>query len=90
VTHRIHHCAGGILTLTIALSTIAAPASARTFDFNATGSMIQQPLPPEFACAMRRAITDRRIPCKGIYEPAKVAATRVPARFAAPALTRPA
>jgi hypothetical protein len=52
--------------------------------------MIQQPLPPEFACAMRRAITDRRILCKGIYEPAKVAATRVPARFAARALTRPA
>ena len=54
----------GAGTLAISLVPLAAaPASARTFDFNATGTMVQQPLPPQFACAMSRAIANRHIAC---------------------------
>jgi hypothetical protein len=35
----------------------AAPASARTFDFNAVGSMVQQPLAPEWGCLMRQLVS---------------------------------
>ena len=47
------------LTTALALSSTTAPASARTFDFNTTGSMIQQPLPPQWACAVEQALTDQ-------------------------------
>lgn len=70
MTHRIHPRAGGFLAVAltlVALSSVAVPASARTFGFNSTGSMVQQPLSPGFACAMRRAMLNRRIPCRGIY-----------------------
>lgn len=70
MTHRIQQRAGGILALavtTLALSSTAVPASARTFDLNQTGSMVQQALSPGAACAMRRAMLDRRIPCQGSH-----------------------
>ena len=62
MTHvRIHRCAVGILAIALvialALSTATAPASARTFSFNSAGSMVQQPLPPQWACAMHRALS---------------------------------
>jgi hypothetical protein len=72
MAHRIHPRGGAILAVALtglALSSIAVPASARTFDFNATGSMVQQAPPPGFACATRRAMLDHRIPCRGIYAP---------------------
>jgi hypothetical protein len=72
MTHRIQQRAGGILALTVtalSLSSTAVPASARTFELNPIRSMVQQPLPPGSACAMRRAMLDRRIPCQGSYAP---------------------
>ena len=54
MTHaRTNHIAAIILALTIALAltTITAPASARTFYFNSTGSMVQQSLPAGVAPA---------------------------------------
>ena len=69
MTHAsIHKLTLGILGIVVALAlsiTIStAPASARTFNFNSAGSMVQQPLPPQFACAMRRAITGRSFTCR--------------------------
>ena len=58
--HTHHHTPGIVaiaLTTALALSS-TAPASARTFDFNAAGSMIQQPLPPQWACIFGQASTD--------------------------------
>jgi hypothetical protein len=64
---RINHIAPGILalglTIAVAFSTTTAPASARTFNFNSAGSMIQQPLSPQWACAMQRALTGRSFAC---------------------------
>jgi hypothetical protein len=60
MTHvSIHRRAAGILAiaLAIALSTTVPPASARTFSFNSAGSMVQQPLPPQWACVMQRALS---------------------------------
>jgi hypothetical protein len=37
----------GILAIALAFSVTAAPVSARSFDFNSAGSMVQQPLPPQ-------------------------------------------
>ena len=58
---RIRHYMAGIfaivLTIALALSTAAAPASARSFDFKSAGSMVQQPLPSQWACATQRALT---------------------------------
>jgi hypothetical protein len=50
--------AAGILAiaLVIALSVITAPASARTFSFSSAGSVVQQPLPAQWACVMQRAL----------------------------------
>jgi hypothetical protein len=73
MTHRIHARAGGILAIALtglALSSSASPASARTFDFNATGSMVQQPVPAGFACGMRRAMLDRTGSCRLTDAPA--------------------
>ena len=69
MTHaRIHKLTVGILGIVVALAlsiTIsAAPASARTFNFNSAGSMVQQPPPPQFACALQRAITGRSFACR--------------------------
>jgi len=63
---RIHHYAIGILAIAVALalSISTAPASARTFTFNSVGSMVQQPLPPQFACALRRALSGRSSTCR--------------------------
>jgi hypothetical protein len=52
MTHaQTNHIAAGIvaflLTIAVAFSTATTPASARTFNFNSAGSMVQQPLPPE-------------------------------------------
>jgi hypothetical protein len=74
MTQRTQRRVGGILALTIALSATAAPASARTFDFNSSGSMTQQLLPGDFACAMRRAQDDRIVPCRAIQADHAVAA----------------
>jgi hypothetical protein len=49
------------LTITVALSTTTTRASARTFSFD---SMVQQPLPPQFGCAMQRALTGRSFACR--------------------------
>jgi hypothetical protein len=64
MTHtRIHHRAITILAvasaLAPALTTTTAPASARTFNFNSVGSMIQQPLPPRCGCVSLRAATNK-------------------------------
>jgi hypothetical protein len=71
LTHpRIHRLVGGILAIavaiavTLALNTTTVPASARTFSFNSTGSMVQQPLPSEWACEISRALNDRTFPCR--------------------------
>jgi hypothetical protein len=60
MTHaRIHYRAITILAvasaLAPALTTATAPASARTFNLNSVGSMIQQPLPPRCGCVSLRA-----------------------------------
>jgi hypothetical protein len=64
---RIHQLAAGILAVAlivaIALSSTTVPASARTFSFNSAGSLVQQPLPPEWACDMSRALTGRPLHC---------------------------
>jgi hypothetical protein len=57
MTHaRIHHYTAGILaiatTIALALSTATTPASARTFNFNSAGSMVQQPLPTQWGCVI--------------------------------------
>jgi len=67
---RIHHRAVGFLAIAVAvslaLSSAAAPASARTFDFNSAGSMVQQPLTPQWGCIMRRLLSGEpgRIKCR--------------------------
>jgi hypothetical protein len=67
---HIHHRAVAILAIVVALalsisiSISTAPASARTFNFNSAGSMVQQPLPPQFACALRRALSGRSSACR--------------------------
>ena len=62
MTHaHTHHHTPSILAIALAtalaLSSTTAPASARTFDFNTTGSMVQQPLPPQWACTFKQAST---------------------------------
>jgi hypothetical protein len=57
MTHaRIHRQAIGILGIVVALAlsiTISTtPVRARTFNFNSAGSMVQQALSPQFACAL--------------------------------------
>ena len=47
----------------LALSAVPSPVSARTFDVNAKGSMILQPIEPGFACAMERAAVNRAVAC---------------------------
>lgn len=69
MTHaHTNHTAAAILalalTLALALSSTTVPATARTFNFNSAGSMVQQPLPPQFACAMSRALNSRRSACR--------------------------
>jgi hypothetical protein len=71
MTHtRIHHLPVGILAIAaasviwLALSTTTVPASARTFNFNSTGSMVQQSLPPQWACELSRALGERTLPCR--------------------------
>ena len=69
MTHaQTNHVTAGILalvlTFALAFSTSTVPASARTFNFNSAGSMVQQPLPSQFACAMRRAQADRSFACR--------------------------
>ena len=54
------------IAVALALSSATVPASARTFSFNPTGSMVQQPLPPKWACELSRALGDRSSPyCRG-------------------------
>jgi hypothetical protein len=71
MTHaRIHHLAVGILAIAVtvavavALATTTVPASARTFDFNSAGSMVQQPLPPQWGCVIRRALSGGKFHCQ--------------------------
>jgi hypothetical protein len=85
MTQRIHQHASAILAvalttlaLTILALTSAVPASARTFDLTSTGSIVQQPLRPGFACVMRRAMLDRSIPCPGIDRPGDGVGAAVP------------
>jgi len=54
----------GTVVLATTLGPLAAqPTSARTFDFGPTGTLVLNPLPPHFACAMRRALVDRNVRC---------------------------
>jgi hypothetical protein len=62
---------GAIVALAIAFSTPAVPAAARTFDFNPHGSVVLQPLPPRFACAMKRATLNRHIACQAMHRPGR-------------------
>jgi hypothetical protein len=71
MTHaRVHLYTTGILAIVLciafALATTTAPASARIFSFNSAGSIVQQPLPPQWACAMRRALSSGslRLQCR--------------------------
>jgi len=71
MTHaRIHHLAVGIMAIALiiavmlALSATTVPARARTFSFNSAGSLVQQPLPSDWACAISRALSDRTFPCR--------------------------
>lgn len=64
MTHtRIHRSAIATLAaasaLAPALTTTTVAASARTFKFNAAGSMVQQPPPAQCGCASLRALTSR-------------------------------
>jgi hypothetical protein len=67
---HIHHRPVGILAIAVAvalaLSSATAPVSARTFDFNSAGSMVQQPLPPQWGCIMRYLLSGEagRIKCR--------------------------
>lgn len=63
---RIHHLTIAILAIAIAiaLATTTAPASARTFNFNSAGSMVQQPLPPQWGCVMLRALSGGKFRCQ--------------------------
>ena len=66
--HTHHHTPGILaiaLTTALALSSTTAPATARTFDFNTAGSMVQQPLPPQWACVFEQASNDQSptFPC---------------------------
>jgi hypothetical protein len=70
----IHRITTGIV-LALALGTSAAPATARTFNFNRTGSMAQQPLP-------RRCGTQRVFSGKARTLPCRRAATTPPSAFA--------
>ena len=69
MTHaQTNHIAAAILalavTIALAFTTTTVPASARTFNFNSAGSMVQQPLPPQWACLMQRALTGRSFACQ--------------------------
>jgi hypothetical protein len=67
MTHpRIHHLTIAILAIAIAiaLATTTMPASARTFSFNSTGSMVQQPLPPQWGCVALRALNGAKFHCQ--------------------------
>jgi hypothetical protein len=65
---RIHHLTAGVLaialTVAVALSTTTVSASARTFDFNSAGSMVQQPLPPQWGCVILRALSGGKFHCQ--------------------------
>jgi hypothetical protein len=66
----IHRRAVGVLAIaaaiamTLALSITAGRVSARTFSYPSGGSLVQQPLPPHWACDMRRALGERTSPCR--------------------------
>jgi hypothetical protein len=71
MTHtRIHRRTFGILAIavaiaiTLALSTTTGPASARTFNYSSGGSLVQQPLPAQWACELSRALGNRTAPCR--------------------------
>ena len=77
MTQPIQHQAGNflVIALTVVALTVLAvgsrtvPASARTFDVSANGSMVLQPIAPTFACAMERAMLHRDIACQQIGLP---------------------
>ena len=52
------------IAITLALATTTVPASARTFNFNSAGSMVQQPLPPQWGCVILRALTGGKFHCQ--------------------------
>jgi hypothetical protein len=67
----IHRRAVGILAIavaiamTLALSATTGRASARTFSYPTGGSLVQQSLPPHWACDMSRALGQRTSACRG-------------------------
>ena len=70
INARIHNLTAGLLAIaltvmvTVALSTTTVPASARTFDFNSAGSMVQHPLPPQWGCVILRALSRGTFHCQ--------------------------
>ena len=65
MTHaRIHHLTIAILAVAIVLATTTVPASARTFNFNSAGSMVQQPLPPQWGCVILRVLSGGKFHCQ--------------------------
>jgi hypothetical protein len=70
LSHRRFHgrrtaALGVALALAATFAPIAAaPSSARTFDVNATGTMVQNPLPADWNCLMERAIANHHIACR--------------------------
>ena len=72
--HRFALALLGVAFATMLALSTSSPAPARTFDFNSTGSLVLDPPSPLFACAMRRAMTNRAVPCRGVY--AAIAARR--------------
>jgi hypothetical protein len=56
---------GAALALAATFAPIAtAPSSARTFDVNAHGTLVQNPLPADWNCLWQRAIANHRIACR--------------------------
>ena len=66
---RFRGCRTAALGATLALAATftpiaAAPSSARTFDVNAHGTVVQNPLPADWSCLMQRAIANHHIACR--------------------------
>lgn len=54
----------GALVCAMAFTPLSvAPTSARTFDISPNGSLVLNPLPPQFACAMKRVLANRQVAC---------------------------
>jgi hypothetical protein len=55
--------AGAFVLATTATPFAVQTTSARTFEYGSGTSLVQHPLSPQRACAMRRALAGRRVSC---------------------------